>query len=87
MLAVTQTVKDVVQSLVDDRLVEVEKVGSGNFFWAFPAKAFVAVRACALSVPQVKVLRPILSAGWWLFVVSLGYQPYLFVRVAVAVPP
>jgi hypothetical protein len=38
---VQQTIKDIVQSLVDDRLVSQDKIGSGNFFWSFPAQAFV----------------------------------------------
>ena len=65
---VSNTIKDVVQSLVDDRLVDIERsgwrgalklpnvqsvassvhalpVGSGNYYWAFPSKAIVAVRA------------------------------------------
>lgn len=31
-----QTVKEVVQSLVDDRLVNCEKIGTSNYFWSFP---------------------------------------------------
>ncbi|KAL0244433.1 hypothetical protein GEMRC1_008517 [Eukaryota sp. GEM-RC1] len=34
-----QTVKEVVQSLVDDRLVDTDKIGSGNFYWAFLSQA------------------------------------------------
>jgi hypothetical protein len=41
---VAQTVEEVVKSLVDDRLVECEKIGSGNFYWSFPSKAYVNVR-------------------------------------------
>ena len=44
---VSNTIKDVVQSLVDDRLVDVERIGSGNYYWAFPSKAIVAVRSRA----------------------------------------
>ncbi|KAG0253056.1 Meiotic nuclear division protein 1, partial [Actinomortierella ambigua] len=36
---VQQSVKDVLQSLVDDGLVVVEKVGTNNVFWAFPSAA------------------------------------------------
>lgn len=36
---VTQSVKDVVQSLVDDGLVDTEKIGTSIYFWAFPSKA------------------------------------------------
>lgn len=35
---VFQTIKDVNQSLVDDNLVETERIGAGAFFWAFPSK-------------------------------------------------
>ncbi|KAL4105651.1 hypothetical protein PRIC1_003711 [Phytophthora ramorum] len=35
---VLQTVKDVNQALVDDVLVDCDKIGSGNYFWSFPSK-------------------------------------------------
>ncbi|KAH9978638.1 meiotic nuclear division protein 1 [Lactifluus volemus] len=35
---VTQSVKEVVQSLVDDNLVQSDKIGSSNFFWSFPSQ-------------------------------------------------
>jgi len=44
---VQQTIKDVLQSLVDDKIVEVDKIGSGNFYWAFPSKAFLSMTARA----------------------------------------
>lgn len=34
-----QSVKDVLQSLVDDGLVDSERIGTSNYFWAFPSKA------------------------------------------------
>eukprot|EP01138_Halocafeteria_seosinensis_P010500 gb/GECG01010720.1/.p1 GENE.gb/GECG01010720.1/~~gb/GECG01010720.1/.p1 ORF type:complete len:206 (+),score=48.34 gb/GECG01010720.1/:1-618(+) len=37
---VTQTVKEVVQSLVDDNMVELEKIGTQNIFWSFPSKTY-----------------------------------------------
>jgi hypothetical protein len=40
---VSQTVKEVVQSLVDDRLVNQEKIGSSNYFWCFPSQAIHTV--------------------------------------------
>ena len=40
LLIVFQTIKDVNQSLVDDNLVETDKIGSGAFFWALPSKGF-----------------------------------------------
>uniref|UniRef100_A0A8C5DVK8 Meiotic nuclear division protein 1 homolog n=1 Tax=Gouania willdenowi TaxID=441366 RepID=A0A8C5DVK8_GOUWI len=33
------TVKDVLQSLVDDNMVDCERVGTSNYYWAFPSKA------------------------------------------------
>ncbi|KAH8083747.1 Mnd1 family-domain-containing protein [Cristinia sonorae] len=35
---VSQSVKDVLQSLVDDGLVQGDKIGSSNFFWSFPSQ-------------------------------------------------
>ncbi|EIM82909.1 meiotic nuclear division protein 1 [Stereum hirsutum FP-91666 SS1] len=35
---VSQSVKEVLQSLVDDGLVQTDKVGSSNFFWSFPSE-------------------------------------------------
>lgn len=42
---VLQSVKDVVQSLVDDNLVETDKIGTSVYFWAFPSKALTQRRA------------------------------------------
>lgn len=36
---VAQSVKDVVQNLVDDGLVDSDKIGTSVYFWAFPSKA------------------------------------------------
>lgn len=36
---VAQTVKEVLQSLVDDSLVTCEKIGTSNYFWSFPSAA------------------------------------------------
>ncbi|ORX97534.1 meiotic nuclear division protein 1 [Basidiobolus meristosporus CBS 931.73] len=36
---VMQSVKDVLQSLVDDNLVTAEKIGTSNYFWSFPSTA------------------------------------------------
>ncbi|PIA13135.1 meiotic nuclear division protein 1 [Coemansia reversa NRRL 1564] len=38
---VSQSVKDVVQSLVDDGMCHCEKIGSSNFFWSFPSEVAV----------------------------------------------
>ncbi|KAI0074403.1 meiotic nuclear division protein 1 [Panus rudis PR-1116 ss-1] len=35
---VSQSVKEVLQSLVDDGLVQGDKIGSSNFFWSFPSQ-------------------------------------------------
>jgi len=38
---VTQTVKDVLQEIIDDQGgVELEKLGASNYYWSFPSKAF-----------------------------------------------
>lgn len=36
---VSQTVKDIVQELVDDNLVCFDKIGTGNYYWSFPSAA------------------------------------------------
>uniref|UniRef100_A0A1B6EH26 Meiotic nuclear division protein 1 homolog n=1 Tax=Clastoptera arizonana TaxID=38151 RepID=A0A1B6EH26_9HEMI len=36
---IAQSVKEVVQSLVDDNLVDTDKIGTSVYFWAFPSKA------------------------------------------------
>lgn len=40
--ALTCMVQDINQALVDDGLVDMDKIGSSNFFWSFPSKAIVA---------------------------------------------
>ena len=35
-----QSIKDVLDSLVNDNLVETEKIGSSNFYWALPSKIY-----------------------------------------------
>ena len=37
----SQSVKDVLQSLVDDDLINSEKIGTSVYFWAFPSNALV----------------------------------------------
>lgn len=41
---VSQSVKEVLQSLVDDRLVQQEKIGTSNYFWSFPSQALQSRR-------------------------------------------
>ena len=35
---IPQAVKEVNQSLIDDNLVETDKIGIGSFFWALPSQ-------------------------------------------------
>ena len=37
---VFQAIKDVNQSLVDDNLVQFDKIGAGAFFWALPSEGY-----------------------------------------------
>ncbi|PVG01223.1 meiotic nuclear division protein 1 [Serendipita vermifera] len=41
---VEKTVKDIVQTLVADGLVQSDKIGSSNFFWAFPSARGATLR-------------------------------------------
>ncbi|KAF8844721.1 meiotic nuclear division protein 1 [Paxillus ammoniavirescens] len=41
---VSQSVKEVLQSLVDDGLVQSDKIGSSNFFWSFPSQRGSIIR-------------------------------------------
>uniref|UniRef100_A0A3P9MTE2 Meiotic nuclear division protein 1 homolog n=1 Tax=Poecilia reticulata TaxID=8081 RepID=A0A3P9MTE2_POERE len=36
------TVKEVLQSLVDDNMVDCERIGTSNYYWAFPSKTLHA---------------------------------------------
>ncbi|KAM9330447.1 meiotic nuclear division protein 1 homolog [Gastrophryne carolinensis] len=38
----SMSVKDILQSLVDDAMVDSERIGTSNYFWAFPSKALHA---------------------------------------------
>lgn len=42
---VVQTVKEVLQSLIDDHLVMSDKIGISNYFWSFPGTALINVSA------------------------------------------
>ena len=42
---VFQAVKDVVQSLIDDSLVHVDKIGTSNWYWSFPGEASAKLRS------------------------------------------
>ena len=50
----SMSVKDVVTSLVDDGLVDSEKIGTSVYFWAFPSKASQA-RKRKLETSQEKL--------------------------------
>jgi len=39
---VVQSVKDVIQNLVDDGLVDSDKIGTSVYFWSFPGKSKIA---------------------------------------------
>ena len=36
---VLQSIKDILQELVDDGFVHLEKIGTSNYYWAFPSEA------------------------------------------------
>lgn len=38
-----QSVKEVVQSLIDDNLVITDKIGISNYYWSFPSVAIQSV--------------------------------------------
>eukprot|EP00092_Neocalanus_flemingeri_P015178 GFUD01016395.1.p1 GENE.GFUD01016395.1~~GFUD01016395.1.p1 ORF type:complete len:208 (+),score=89.18 GFUD01016395.1:68-691(+) len=50
------SVKDVVTSLVDDGLIDTEKIGTSVYFWAFPSKASQA-RKKKLEMSEEKCLK------------------------------
>ena len=53
---VLQTIKDVNQSLIDDNLVETDKIGIGAFFWSLPSKAFSVRKNCVQDYDKKIVL-------------------------------
>lgn len=67
---VSQSVKEVLQSLVDDNLVQMDKIGSSNFFWSFPSQRGAimqnrldgAAEAQATSEKQLAELRSAIAA-------------------------
>ncbi|NXJ62291.1 MND1 protein, partial [Rostratula benghalensis] len=38
----SMSVKEILQSLVDDGMVDTDRIGTSNYFWAFPSKALHA---------------------------------------------
>ncbi|TRM69815.1 meiotic nuclear division protein 1 [Schizophyllum amplum] len=55
----SQSVKEVVQSLVDDGLVQSDKIGSSNFFWSFPSQhgAMIQGRLATAQAKQADVTQ------------------------------
>ncbi|KAF7428722.1 hypothetical protein PC9H_007951 [Pleurotus ostreatus] len=51
---VSQSVKEVLQSLVDDGLVQGDKIGSSNFFWSFPSQRGAMVQARLSTVKETR---------------------------------
>uniref|UniRef100_A0A7S3XLC7 Meiotic nuclear division protein 1 homolog n=1 Tax=Heterosigma akashiwo TaxID=2829 RepID=A0A7S3XLC7_HETAK len=49
---VVQSIKEVNQALVDDNLVDTDKIGSANFFWSFPSKVAELLGAGRHDTPQ-----------------------------------
>ncbi|EPQ57063.1 meiotic nuclear division protein 1 [Gloeophyllum trabeum ATCC 11539] len=52
---VSQSVKEVLQSLVDDGLVSSDKVGSSNFFWSFPSQRGTVMQNRLDTVKETRV--------------------------------
>lgn len=52
----SQSVKEVLQSLVDDRLVQGEKIGTSNYFWSFPSTA-LQIRKNQLEAIQTELAK------------------------------
>lgn len=51
---VLQSVKDIVDSLVSDGLVNCEKIGTSNYFWSFPSTA-AAARTAQLNTLEARI--------------------------------
>ncbi|TFK44690.1 meiotic nuclear division protein 1 [Crucibulum laeve] len=52
---VSQSIKDVLQSLVDDGLVQGDKIGSSNFFWSFPSQSGALAQSRLQTVKEARV--------------------------------
>ena len=48
-------IKDILQELVDDGLVHGEKIGTSNYYWAFPSEGANIVRVPGLPVVCLSV--------------------------------
>ncbi|KAJ3790734.1 meiotic nuclear division protein 1 [Lentinula aff. detonsa] len=51
---VSQSVKEVLQSLVDDGLVQGDKIGSSNFFWSFPSHQGAVIQGRVENAKEIK---------------------------------
>ncbi|KAI0821638.1 meiotic nuclear division protein 1 [Trametes gibbosa] len=54
---VSQSVKEVLQSLVDDGLVQMDKIGSSNFFWSFPSQRGAMMQTRLKTVKDTQALH------------------------------
>lgn len=63
LLLASMSVKEILQSLVDDGMVDTDRIGTSNYFWAFPSKALHA---------RKRKLEELESQ------VNLFYEKYLF---------
>ena len=71
-----QSVKDVLQSLVDDGMVNSDRIGTSNYFWAFPSEAFNTVCVCALvAQSNCRVMRR--ERGNWMKCATNWSKPML----------
>lgn len=72
------SVKDVLQSLVDDNMVDTDRIGTSNYFWSYPSKAVNTVRlirnVCLHNVPNVSQCIDV-----FLFVSSTSFTHLCFI--------
>ena len=50
----SMSVKEVLQSLVDDSLVDTEKIGTSVYFWALPSKASQNVTIYCIDIIYIR---------------------------------
>lgn len=60
ILIASMSVKEVLQSLVDDNLVDTDKIGTSIYFWAYPSKALHTVSKLLGKTTQ-KIISGLLS--------------------------
>ncbi|THV05052.1 meiotic nuclear division protein 1 [Dendrothele bispora CBS 962.96] len=56
---VSQSVKEVLQSLVDDGLVQSDKIGSSNFFWSFPSQQGALIQSRLSTVKEQRTANEV----------------------------